>query len=60
MPVYRNPLEKGRLVLHFDVKFPDKNELHPKNLTKLEKVSPPRAPVQIPMNTLVYWSKTEA
>jgi DnaJ family protein A protein 1 len=50
MPVYRNPLEKGRLVLHFDVKFPDKNELRPENLTKLEKVLPPRTHVQIPMN----------
>jgi DnaJ family protein A protein 1 len=50
MPVYRNPLEKGRLVLHFDVKFPDKNELRPENLTKLEKVLPPRTPVQLPMN----------
>jgi len=50
MPVYRNPLEKGRLVLHFDVKFPDKNELRPENLARLEKVLPPRTPVQLPMN----------
>ncbi|CAF1543990.1 unnamed protein product [Rotaria sp. Silwood1] len=50
MPVYRNPLEKGRLVLHFDVKFPDKNELRPESIAKLEKVLPPRTPVQIPMN----------
>ncbi len=50
MPFYRNPLEKGRLVLHFDVKFPDKNELRPENLAKLEKVLPPRTPVQIPMD----------
>jgi hypothetical protein len=50
MPVYRNPLEKGRLVLHFDVKFPDKNELRPESLTKLETVLPARTPVQVPMN----------
>ena len=50
MPVYRNPLEKGRLVLHFDVKFPEKNELRPENLAKLEKVLPARTPVQVPMN----------
>jgi DnaJ family protein A protein 1 len=50
MPVYRNPLEKGRLVLHFDVKFPDKNELRSESLTKLEKLLPARAPVHIPMN----------
>jgi hypothetical protein len=48
MPMYRNPLEKGRLVLHFDVKFPEKNELRPENVAKLEKVLPPRLPVQIP------------
>jgi len=50
MPVYRNPLEKGRLVLHFDVKFPDKNELRSENLTKLETLLPARTPVQVPMN----------
>ena len=50
MPVYRNPMEKGRLILEFDVKFPEKNELRPENLSKLEKVLPPRTPVQIPMN----------
>lgn len=49
MPVYRNPLEKGRLVLHFDVKFPDKNELRPEDLAKLEKLLPIRAEVSVPM-----------
>lgn len=50
MPVYRNPMEKGRLVLHFDVKFPEKNELRPESLKKLETVLPERPAVQIPMN----------
>jgi len=50
MPVYRNPLEKGRLVLHFDVKFPHKNELRPETLVKLEKLLPARTPVHTPMN----------
>jgi len=50
MPVYKNPLEKGRLVLHFDVKFPDKNELSPENIPKLEKLLPPRTEVSIPMD----------
>ncbi|CAM4927830.1 unnamed protein product [Rotaria socialis] len=50
MPVYRNPLEKGRLVLHFDVKFPDKNELKQENLAKLEAVLPERTKVHLPMN----------
>jgi len=50
MPVYRNPLEKGRLVLHFDVKFPDKNELRPDSISKLETLLPPRPEVSIPMD----------
>ncbi|CAF1136555.1 unnamed protein product [Didymodactylos carnosus] len=50
MPVYRNPLDKGRLVLHFDVKFPEKNEINDKNFASLENLLPPRAVVQIPMD----------
>jgi DnaJ family protein A protein 1 len=50
MPVYRNPLEKGRLVLRFDVKFPDKNELRPENIEKIESLLPPRSHVSIPMD----------
>jgi len=50
MPVYRNPLDKGRLVLHFDVKFPEKNEINDKNFAALENLLPPRAVVQIPMD----------
>lgn len=50
MPVYRNPLEKGRLVLHFDVKFPNKNELPPENISTLETLLPPRPQVSIPMD----------
>ena len=50
MPVYRNPLEKGRLVLHFDVKFPNKNELKNENLSKLEKLLPARTPTDLPMD----------
>ncbi|CAF3852338.1 unnamed protein product [Rotaria sordida] len=50
MPVYRNPLEKGRLVLHFDVKFPTKNEIRPENISKLETLLPSRSHVSIPMD----------
>jgi len=41
--------KKGRLVLHFDVKFPDKNELRSENISKLEKLLPPRTEVNVPM-----------
>lgn len=50
MPVYRNPMEKGRLVLHFDVKFPEKDELRPESLSKLEKLLPQRTPFTRPPN----------
>ena len=50
MPVYRNPMEKGRLVLHFDVKFPEKNEIHADQIKKLEKLLPARTQVTIPMD----------
>lgn len=49
MPVYRNPMEKGRLVLHFDVKFPEKSEIRTENLAKLETLLPARADTSIPM-----------
>ncbi|CAF3242173.1 unnamed protein product [Rotaria socialis] len=50
MPVYRNPLEKGRLILHFDVQFPNKNEISPENMSKLEALLPQRPQVSIPMD----------
>lgn len=50
MPVYRNPMEKGRLVLHFDVKFPDKGELRGENVSKLEILLPARPEVHVPMD----------
>ena len=50
MPVYKNPLEKGRLILDFDVKFPEKNELRAENLAKLETLLPPRNEISIPMD----------
>lgn len=50
MPVYRNPMEKGRLVLHFDVKFPEKNEIRTDQLENLEKLLPSRTPITVPMD----------
>jgi len=50
MPMYRNPMEKGRLVLHFDVKFPGKGEIRPELLGQLEHLLPARTPVKIPMD----------
>jgi len=50
MPVYKNPLDKGRLVLHYDVKFPEKNEIKHENLILLETYLPARPQVKIPMD----------
>jgi DnaJ-class molecular chaperone len=53
MPFYRNPLEKGRLVLHFDVKFPEKSELRAEHLATLESLLPGRTAVQMPKDAEV-------
>lgn len=38
MPTYRNPFEKGKLVIQFSVNFPDR--LEPDMAAKLEKILP--------------------
>lgn len=48
MPTYKNPFEKGRLILQISVKFPESNWMNPEKLTKLEKYLPPRQEVIIP------------
>jgi DnaJ family protein A protein 1 len=50
MPMYRNPYEKGRLIIQFSINFPKKGEIDIKKIGDLEKVLPPRIPVQIPDN----------
>lgn len=45
MPMYKNPFEKGRLIIHFNVKFPEDGEIDMKVLKELEKILPPRTPV---------------
>ena len=38
MPTYRNPFEKGKLIIQFAVKFPER--LDPALAAKLEKILP--------------------
>lgn len=38
MPTYRNPFEKGKLIIQFTVNFPDRIE--PEMAAKLEKILP--------------------
>ena len=40
MPTYRNPFEKGKLIIQFAVKFPER--LDPALAVKLEKILPPK------------------
>ena len=40
MPIYKNPMEKGRLVIQFSVKFP--TSIAPEIIPQLEECLPPR------------------
>ena len=43
MPHKKNPMERGKLVIHFDVDFPNSNWIRdPKKLHDLESILPPR------------------
>ncbi|VDO93626.1 unnamed protein product [Soboliphyme baturini] len=48
MPQYKNPFEKGYLVIKFFVKFPPQNFLPPKQLDELANLLPPREECIIP------------
>lgn len=45
-PRYKNPYEKGKLIVQFMVQFPD--QINPKLIPKLEAVLPPKPVVEIP------------
>lgn len=48
MPHYKNPFEKGKLIIQFNVKFPESHFLPPVKIEQLEKLLPPREQVNIP------------
>jgi len=48
MPRYRDPYEKGRLIIQFQIDFPKNGDIDVKKLTELEKHLPPRMPVVVP------------
>lgn len=48
MPEYKNPLEKGRMILQFQVAFPEK--IPQSMVSELEKCLPPRPRVDIPID----------
>ncbi|XP_014776095.1 dnaJ homolog subfamily A member 1 [Octopus bimaculoides] len=49
MPIYRDPFEKGVLIIKFTVKFPPSNFIPSDKLVELEKLLPERRPVNIPV-----------
>ena len=49
MPMYKNPFEKGRLIINFNVKFPENNAFDSKKILELEKILPAKTKVDIPM-----------
>jgi hypothetical protein len=46
--MHKNPYEKGRLVISFDIKFPESSEVDIANLTKLEALLPKRPKIELP------------
>lgn len=48
MPQYKNPFEKGRLIIQFQIVFPDK--IPQTIVTELEKCLPPRPRIDIPID----------
>ncbi|KRZ39551.1 DnaJ -like protein subfamily A member 1, partial [Trichinella pseudospiralis] len=53
LPHYKNPTEKGNLIIMFDVKFPDPGSLLPEKVEKLEKLLPPKESVIVPEDAIV-------
>jgi len=47
MPTYQRPFDKGRLFVHFTVKFPEPGDLSDSDLSALEKLLPPRPTMDI-------------
>lgn len=48
MPHYKNPFEKGKLIIQFNVTFPTDHWLDDIKLKTLENLLPPRKDVMIP------------
>jgi hypothetical protein len=49
--MYKNPFEKGRLIIQFSVKFPENGEIDAKKIIELEKILPPKQKVDIPADS---------
>lgn len=47
MPIYRDPYEKGQLIIQFQVEFPEKDWLPEHLMFQLERLLPPREDVMV-------------
>lgn len=47
--MYKNPYEKGRLIITFNVKFPENGEIDTKKIAELEKILPAKTSVDLPI-----------
>ncbi len=45
MPQYKNPFEKGKMIVKFSIEFPSDNWTNEDNIAKLEKILPARQEV---------------
>jgi len=52
MPTHKNPFEKGRLIVTFEVKFPPDKWLSTAKISQLEKLLPVRQEVTVPDETV--------
>ncbi len=50
MPRYRQPFEKGRLLISFVVDFPQDNFIGLDKIAQLKKLLPPVDPVEVPVD----------
>ncbi len=48
--MYKNPFEKGRLIINFSIKFPENGQIELKKISELEKILPPKPKIEIPMD----------
>jgi len=47
MPFYRDPFQKGKLIIHFKVEFPKNHWTSEENIKKLECILPPKPEILI-------------
>lgn len=47
--MYKNPFEKGRLIINFSIKFPEAGQIDLKKINELEKILPEKPKLDLPI-----------